>query len=76
MLKFEEVKYMFKLDSYADGRVLGIRTDKGNAHVDRKKMKYYPFTAGDFSAEKEIIFYFMRDGDTLYLMKKEPQFYA
>lgn len=75
MLKFEEVTYMFKLDSFADGRVLDIRTNKGNATVDELTGRYFPFSVGEVGAI-ETPSYFIRDGYMLYLMKEEPQFYA
>ena len=71
MLKFDEVTYLYNVDSYNDGRILEINTDKGYATVDSKKMHFYPYIM-----KKVIPAYYVRGKSTLYLMKEEPQFYA
>ena len=71
MLRFGEVTYLYNVDSYSDSRIL-IRTDKGYATIDTKKMHFDPA----FIMKVVIPAYYIRKEDTLYLMKEEPQYYA
>ena len=71
MFRFGEATYLYNVDSYNDGRILEINTDKGYATVDTKKMHFYP------SIMKAMIpAYYVGKEDVLYLMKEEPQYYA
>ena len=72
MLRFDEVTYLYSIDSYSDGRILEIRTDKGYATLDCKKMHAYPST----TKVGIPAYYFVVKERALYLMKEEPVYYV
>ena len=72
MFRFGEVAHLYNVVPYSDGRILEIRTDKGYATLDCKKMHVYPST----TKVGIPAYYFVEKERTLYLMKEEPQYYA
>lgn len=74
MLEFKEVTCLYRLGA-SPGGVEEINTTEGYAHIDHDRGFYwYPLTA--VPGVPTTPWNFLKEGSTLYIMKKEPTFYA
>lgn len=73
MLEFKEATYLYRLGVCSE-RVEEINTTGGYAHVDYGKGLWWPLTA--IPGVPTTPWNFLKEGSTLYLMRKEPVFYA
>lgn len=74
MLEFKEVAYLYRLEAFP-GRVEEINTTEGYARIDYDKGFYWhPLRA--VPAFPTTPWNFLKEGSTLYIMRKEPTYYA
>ena len=74
MFKFEEVTYLYKLDGIpSEEGVERVNTSIGYMTLDNKELLCQDIYSmnGCF-----LLYYFVRNEETLYLMKKEPVYYV
>lgn len=75
MLEFKEVTYLYKLTTTLWEGIEEINTTEGYALIDYDRGYYWhPLTAP--SGVITIPGHFLKEGSTLYIMRKEPVFYA
>lgn len=73
MLEFKEVTYLYRLRAYYG--VEEINTTEGYARIDYDKGFYqWPIIA--VPGVPTTLWHFLKGGSTLYLMRKEPIYYA
>ena len=73
MLEFKEVTYLYRLGAPL-GRVEDINTTGGYIHIDYNKGLCWPLIA--VPGVPTPPWDFLKEGSTLYIMRKEPLFYA
>lgn len=73
MLEFKEATYLYRLGVCSE-RVEEINTTGGYAHVDYGKGLCWPLIT--VPGVPTTPWNFLKEGSTLYLMRKEPLFYA
>ena len=74
MLEFKEVTYLYRLEALP-GRVEEINTTEGYARIDYDKGFYWHLRI-TVPAVPTIPWNFLKEGSTLYIMRKEPLFYV
>ena len=75
MFKFEEALIYYHLDAfYEGGGICDVNTSIGYVSLDTVRMRCFPPTSLAFP--KTAPYFFLRNEGLLYLMKREPQFYA
>lgn len=75
MLEFKEVTYLYRLFDTSSERVEEINTTEGYAHIDYGKGFCWPLVTAA-SGVPTIPWNFLKAGSTLYIMKKEPNYYV
>lgn len=74
MFKFEKALLYYELESFYKGEVCEVNTSMGYMTLDNSRMKCFPLTSLVFP--KTAPYFFLRNEGILYLMKKEPMYYA
>lgn len=76
MLRFDKVKLLYILERYREVQVYEICTNIGYADIDAKRGLFWTHDYTWVNEIPQIPSFYVKKGKDLYLMRKEPNFYA